>query len=59
MKPLITQLEKYDKSEVWHSLFKFVFYFNSVDANLLNVFDVGHKLPGECSTYIPRQEKRM
>ncbi|XP_060552090.1 uncharacterized protein LOC132713485 [Ruditapes philippinarum] len=57
MKPLITQLEKYDKSEVWHSLFKFVFYFNSVDANLLNVFDVGHKLPGECSTYIPRQEK--
>ncbi|XP_053401972.1 uncharacterized protein LOC128557767 isoform X1 [Mercenaria mercenaria] len=57
MKPLITQLEKYDKSEVWHSLFKFVFYFNSVDANLMDVFDIDHKLPGQNSTYVPRQEK--
>lgn len=58
MKPLITQLEKYDKSEIWHSLFKFVFYFNSIDASLMNVLEVGHRLPGESTNYVPRQEKR-
>lgn len=57
MKPLITQLEKYDKSEIWHSLFKFVYYFNSVDSQLLNVFDSDYKLPGQGTAYVPRKEK--
>lgn len=58
IRPLIGQLEKYDRSDIWHSLFKFVFYFHGLSGGNTAMMEMDYKLPGHCTTIEPRPEKR-
>lgn len=46
MKPLLTELKKYTGAETFHSLLKFVFYFDAVIRKKLEKLEPDYILPG-------------
>ncbi|KAL4235395.1 hypothetical protein ACF0H5_007031 [Mactra antiquata] len=58
IQPLINQLIKYDRSDIWHSLFKFVYYTHGISGGASDCLRVDHKLPGlKLLHVVPRPEK--